>query len=218
MGEFAEVRRLDYLSPPKAADPRLAFDHLFPGDRGHMFGVLECRDRRGDTVILRAFSSLHEGVRRVEGWVPPILSSRNYRDTVLPGQAAIKKLSREMEGLDLHSSARSTLFERRKRISQQLMEEIQSLYRFRNFRGEVRSLYDACSIEGAIPGGVGECCAPKLLNHAARRGLLPVGIAEFYWGGPSPSGNRLPGEFYPCCESRCRPLLGFMLCGLDDAA
>lgn len=214
--EFEEIQRLDYLSPSSSADPRYSFERLFPGERGHMFGVLECRDGEGETVLLRAFSSLHGGARFIEGWVPPILSSETYRDCVLPGQAAIKDLSRQMLALDRTSGRYKDLFDQRRSISRTLMEEIQSLYFFHNFRGERRGLRDAYALPGSIPGGVGECCAPKLLNHAARLGLRPVGIAEFYWGVATPSGGRQSGEFYPCCETRCRPILGFLLCGVQN--
>ncbi|HIL80657.1 MAG TPA: hypothetical protein EYG54_05250 [Myxococcales bacterium] len=215
MREFEEIRRLDYLVPSSAADPQLAFDHLFPGERGHMFGVLECQDKGGKSVVLRAFSSLHEGVRQVDGWVPPILSPETYRDILLPGQAEIKKLTGLIQSLDPASSQCIELLGKRRKLSQGLMGEIQSLYWFHNFRGEKRPLREAFLFPESIPGGVGECCAPKLLNHAARTGLTPVGIAEFYWGAASPSGKLKAGEFYPCCEARCRPILGFMLCGVQ---
>ena len=129
MREFEEIRRLDYLSPLQDADPKLAFGHLFPGQRGHMFGVLECLDARGGSGVLRAFSSLHEGVRYVEGWVPPILSRRVFREVVLPVQAEIKRLSREMRALDPSSSRRIALAATRKGISNELMEKLRSLYR-----------------------------------------------------------------------------------------
>ena len=67
-----------------------------------------------------------------------------------------------------------------------------------------------------ITGGMGECCAPKLLNHAARNGLKPLSIAEFFWGEGPMLRRRVSGKFYPSCEARCQPLLGFMLCGLDE--
>lgn len=41
-------------------------------------------------------------------------------------------------------------------------------------------------------------------------------VAEFWMGAPPPSGGRTDGEFYTACEERCQPILGFMLCGLDD--
>lgn len=222
MREFEEIRRLDYLVSQREADPRLSFDRLLPGERGHMFGVLECRDDRGRTVVLRAFSSLPGGIRQVDGWVPQVLSHDSFYQIVLPGLNDIKQMTRELEQLTAGSPEARAQSERRTRASQDLWRRMQTLYRFHNFRGESRSLKDAFartpSEKGNITSGVGECCAPKLLNHAARTGLQPVGLAEFYWGGSNKSGSRQPGEFYPCCEARCQPILGFMLCGLDDGS
>jgi hypothetical protein len=218
MREFEKIRRLDHLVPAASADPLLSFDYLFPGEPSNMFGVLECRDKRGGTVVLRAFSSLRAGIREVDGWVPPLLSAETYYEMIVPEQARIKGLTREMERLDPQSSEHEGIEKERKRISRALFAEIQNRYVLHNFRGVSRPMRDAYSRKGGIPGGVGECCAPKLLNHAARTGLRPVGLAEFYWGGAKNSGSRRPGEFYPCCEARCQPLLGFMLCGLDDGA
>jgi len=222
--EFEEEGRIDYLAPPGEADPRLSFNRLLSGERGHMFGVLECRDDRGRSVVLRAFSSLPGGVRDVDGWVPQILSRDSFDKVVLPGLAEIKELTSQLDrlkGSSAESNSTSALRQRRTSLSQQLWRRMQTLYRFHNFRGESRCLRDAFakhpSGAGNITSGVGECCAPKLLNYAARSGLTPLGIAEFYWGGTTRSGNRQPGGFYPACESRCQPLLGFMLCGLDDA-
>ena len=222
MREFDEIRRLDYLASAEAADPRLAFEQLLPGERGHMFGVLECVDDRGHTVVLRAFSSLRGGTREVAGWVPPILSRDAFYGSVLPGLDAIEQMTREIERLTPGSGPAQDLAQRRTRVSQDLWREMQTLYRFHNFRGEIRSLKQAFaprrSGNGKVTSGVGECCAPKLLNYAARHSLRPVGLAEFYWGGSNPSGSRKAGEFYACCEARCQPILGFMLCGLNDAA
>jgi hypothetical protein len=215
MREFEAIRRLDYLAPVSAADPLLSFDHLFPGENGNMFGVLECRDERGGTVVLRAFSSLRRGIRDVEGWVPPILSADVYYGLIVPEQKKILQLTREMETLNKQTAPYRELEERRKRTSRTLLAEMLGHYELHNFRGESRSLRDAYGPSGGIPGGVGERCAPKLLNHAAITGLKPVSIAEFYWGGSNKSGSRKPGEFYPCCEARCQPILGFMLCGLE---
>lgn len=59
------------------------------------------------------------------------------------------------------------------------------------------------------PTGTGECCAPKLLYQAARQGLRPLAMAEFWWG-PSVGGRR-SGEFYAACAQRCQPLIGPLL-------
>lgn len=215
MREFDAIRRLDYRVPADEADPLLSFDHLFPGQHGNMFGVLECRDSRGETVVLRAFSSLRRGIRDIDGWVQPILDSETYYGLILPEQQAIEKLSDALTALDAGSEPHARVLARRKRRSQELLEEMRSRYLFRNFRGEVRGLREASAHPGGLPGGVGECCAPKLLQHAAIHGLTPVGLIEFYWGGTRGSRHMKHGQFYPCCETRCQPILGFMLCGLS---
>lgn len=66
-----------------------------------------------------------------------------------------------------------------------------------------------------IPSGTGECCAPKLLQYAYAHRLRPLCMAEF-WVGASPREEvRHDGQFYPACNKKCRPLLRFMLQGLD---
>ena len=58
---------------------------------------------------------------------------------------------------------------------------MKTLYRFHNFCREEATISDLFKDSG-VPGGVGECCAPKLLCEAAKRGLMPIGLSEFYWG------------------------------------
>jgi hypothetical protein len=215
IAEFEAIGRLDYRAPAAQADPRLAFNHLFPGRRGHMFGVLECRDPNGATVVLRAFSSLHDGIRTIDGWVPSILSDSDHDNIVLPGLNEIKRMTWELEMKDPESVARRELLHRRRDYSRALMKRVHELYHLTNFQGETRPLAKAWNRDTGMPGGVGDCCGPKLLNHAAKSGLRPVGLAEFYWGGPHPAGRKSTGGFYPCCEEKCQPILGFLLCGLE---
>ena len=93
------------------------------------------------------------------------------------------------------------------------------------------------------PSGSGECCAPKLLQYAYIKGLKPREIAEFTIQQPPspPRGsfldtndtsclepkevyNKLPlggmggFSFRPACQSRCKPILDWMLQGLDVEA
>lgn len=105
---------------------------------------------------------------------------------------------------------------KRKKLSRELMVKLHSLYRVTNFRAQTVSLSDAFRYDKGIPTGTGDCCAPKLLNQAAVLGLKPVGLAEFFWGKENRSGTRQHGQFYPCCIEKCRPILGFMLCGLSE--
>ena len=65
------------------------------------------------------------------------------------------------------------------------------------------------------PAGAGECVAPKLMQYAYRNSLKPLALAEF-WVGESPVGEiRRDGCFYGACKSKCEPILGYMLQGLD---
>lgn len=215
MRDFEKFQRLDFINDESQADPQFGFDQLFPGDRGHMFGILECETESGEQKILRAFSSLAGGIREVPGWVSSMLDPDIFAERVFPGQQQIKAMTVEMNLHGRQTSAGAAIFDERKQFSQNLMREIHDFYEFTNFRGETRPLRDVFLKPESIPGGVGECCAPKLLNHAAKNGLKPLGLAEFYWGGPNSSGRKQPGEFFSCCEDKCQPILGFMLCGLD---
>jgi tRNA pseudouridine32 synthase/23S rRNA pseudouridine746 synthase len=65
------------------------------------------------------------------------------------------------------------------------------------------------------PAGAGDCCAPKLLQYAYIHHLKPVAMGEF-WMGRSPKGEiREEGHFYPACQHKCKPILTWMLRGLD---
>ncbi|MGL4854235.1 MAG: hypothetical protein ACRC37_03160, partial [Lentisphaeria bacterium] len=108
------------------------------------------------------------------------------------------------------------LKDKRRELSRASMQRLHSLYRFRNFLGEEATIYEAFALTKGIPSGCGDCCAPKLLNYAARLGLKPVGISEFYFGKSNLSKTREHGAFYTSCSNKCQPILGFLLCGLDQ--
>jgi tRNA pseudouridine32 synthase/23S rRNA pseudouridine746 synthase len=65
------------------------------------------------------------------------------------------------------------------------------------------------------PAGAGECAAPKLLQYAYLNALKPICMAEFWWGMAPDSEVRIHGHFYPSCKSKCEPILGHMLQGLE---
>ena len=109
-----------------------------------------------------------------------------------------------------------TLKARRKAMSEALQERIFRLFVVSNALGERRDLVEVFKPLGTLPpSGAGECCAPRLLNYAYNHGLRPVCMAEFWWGA-SPVGEvRHHGHYYPACRSKCKPILEFMLQGLD---
>ena len=65
------------------------------------------------------------------------------------------------------------------------------------------------------PGGTGDCCAPKLLQYAYQQGLKPVCMAEFWWGATTRTELRHHLNYYPACRGKCKPILTWMLQGLD---
>lgn len=105
------------------------------------------------------------------------------------------------------------LKQQRKVLSRQLQTQMHQHYWLTNFAGQSLAL-EQLMPEGTMPTGTGECCAPKLLHYAATQGLNPIAMAEFWWGGASPNGDKVVGEFYGACVERCQPLMGFLLSGL----
>ena len=65
------------------------------------------------------------------------------------------------------------------------------------------------------PSGAGECCEPKLLQYAFLHGYKPISMAMFWWG-PSPKTEiRQHENYYPTCNGKCKPILEWMLEGID---
>lgn len=111
----------------------------------------------------------------------------------------------------------AALKSQRKAMSEALQERIFRLFVVKDATGNTSDLTDIFArSEGKLPpSGSGECCAPKLLHYAYTHGLKPLCMAEF-WYGASPVGEvRHHGHFYPACRSKCKPILEFMLQGLD---
>jgi tRNA pseudouridine32 synthase/23S rRNA pseudouridine746 synthase len=218
MEQLEQHKRLDFLatSNPQSSigNQQFSTDYLWGDARGQMFGVLECENADGSTVVLKAFSSQYDGEWIIDGWAPPILDPNVFNELIAEPDEQINIRTRALQDIEESDPQYTQLFQERKALSRQLMKQIHDLYQLTNFKGESRPLTDFFPNIG-IPTGAGECCAPKLLNHAAINGLKPVGISEFYFGKESKSGERKHGEFYPACADKCRPILGFMLCGSD---
>ena len=128
-------------------------------------------------------------------------------------EAQLSQITEEIVDYNRHIDE---LKSRRKAMSEALQERIFRLFVVSNALGERRDLVEVFRPLGTLPpAGAGECCAPRLLNFAYNNGLRPVCMAEFWWGA-SPVGEvRHHGHFYPACRSKCKPILDFMLQGLD---
>ncbi|WP_437894476.1 hypothetical protein [Sorangium sp. So ce124] len=57
---------------------------------------------------------------------------------------------------------------------------------------------------------IGVCAAPKLLQHAVERRLIPIGLAEMWFE----KGSGRDGVFCDSCDT-CKGNLGTQLCGVD---
>lgn len=155
-----------------------------PG-HGRMLGILVCTDG----TVYKAFSGLLEGQYEHEGFVPPVFPVKEMEDLLALHDGIIKTSNDSREA------------------SRTCWNEVQKLYSFHCHDGLTRTL-DA--IFPNAPSGTGDCCAPKLLNHAYSLGKKPLSLAEFFYG--SGSSNHM--QFHSPCDFRCRPILKHIL-GLD---
>lgn len=111
----------------------------------------------------------------------------------------------------------NALKEERKKRSMILQQWIFQQFQIHNANKQIKNLWEIFQeySRQTPPAGAGECAAPKLLQHAYRKGLQPIAMAEFWWGQSPKSEIRHHGEFYPACKHKCEPILNFMLQGLD---
>lgn len=173
---------------------------------GKMFGVLVVESAEG-LGFLAAYSGLLEGRNDWDYFVPPVFDAQQP-------DGFFKTREREIMQSPEH-----------KQMSQELQLWLFRQYKMLNAHGEEKDLVDIwqdyhCSprIQKRYPlppGGTGDCCAPKLLQYAYHHHLKPVCMAEFWWGESPKAIIRHHGQFYPACRGKCKPVLSWMLQGLD---
>ncbi|MEZ4853983.1 pseudouridine synthase [Flavobacterium sp.] len=101
----------------------------------------------------------------------------------------------------------------RKQKSSDLQQRLFSEYTFLNQNKEMKSIGEI--FDNNPPAGAGECAAPKLLQYAFQNNLKPIALAEFWWGQSPKSEVRKNQQFYPACQSKCKPILAHMLEGIE---
>lgn len=132
---------------------------------------------------------------------------RYWEGEVARVRAEVERLTAGLQELKAERKRRSAVLQRR------LFERFELL----NGRGERKNLYELFQeTAGRVPpAGAGECAAPRLLQYAYSHRWKPVAMAEFWWG-ESPCGEgRRHGNYYPACQGKCGPILGYMLQGLE---
>ena len=180
-------------------------------DNGKMFGVLVV-EHAGRLAYLAAYSGLLAGRNDWSFFVPPVYDAQQP-------DGHFKTTEREISLISHHSPLIA------KKMSQDLQVWLFHQYQLLNARGEVKDLVDIWQSYYSRPklrqkfplppGGTGDCCAPKLLQYAYQQGLKPVCMAEFWWGATTHTELRQHLNYYPACRGKCKPILTWMLQGLD---
>lgn len=110
----------------------------------------------------------------------------------------------------------ASLKSERAAMSDELQRWIFRQYTVHDAHGDSQSIHDIFASLGLVPpGGTGDCAAPKLLEYAYRNKLKPLAMGEFWYGTSPDTAVRSHGHFYPSCTSKCGPLLGYMMQGLE---
>ena len=126
------------------------------------------------------------------------------------------KISKKRKELSLFENEITSLEKRRKEKSNFLQQTLFENYAFLNCQKESKNLLDIFDNPTIKPpAGSGECSAPKLLQYAFLNDLEPICMAEFWWGISPNSEIRKHKLYYPACQSRCKPILGHMLQGIE---
>ncbi len=125
-----------------------------------------------------------------------------------------KKVSKTELALEETESMIDDLRQQRLKLSQKLQKRVFKGYVFNNIKGEEARLSTLFENKQP-PGGAGDCAAPKLFTYAYANKLRPIAMAEFWIGAEPKAGVRHHGYYYPPCRGKCRPILSFMMQGLD---
>jgi tRNA pseudouridine32 synthase/23S rRNA pseudouridine746 synthase len=194
-------------------------------DHGKMFGVLVVENQNNQSIqnnqsnlnFLAAFSGLLAGRNDWEYFVPPVYDAQQPDGHFKTTEREISRISRETSSTSNSSSTRG--------MSQDLQLWLFHQYQLLNARGETKDLvdiwqnyYDRPKLREKFPlppGGTGDCCAPKLLQYAYQHHLHPVCMAEFWWGQSTKEELRQHLNYYPACRGKCKPILTWMMEGLD---
>ena len=185
---------------------------------GKMFGVLVV-----EGGFLAAYSGLLEGRNDWPYFVPPVYDAQQPDGYFKQQERVISLTSHFSDPCSECGGAISHLTS--KMMSQELQLWLFHQYQLLNARGEVKDLvdiwqdyYDRPKLRNKFPlppGGTGDCCAPKLLQYAYQHGLKPVCMAEFWWGPSTKTELRQHLNYYPACRGKCKPILTWMLQGLE---
>lgn len=177
--------------------------------KGKMFGVLVCENTNKERGFLAAFSGTLDRKTQHAYFVPPVYDLMEEGSYFKKEEAEISQINKQLEESDSDE-----LRTERKTRSIALQRWLFSQYHLLSAEGkeaDIPTLFQTVT----PPSGTGDCCAPKLLQHAYKAHLHPLCMAEFWMGNSPKDEIRTEGNFYPACSAKCKPLLAHMLQGLD---
>ncbi len=186
--------------------------------KGKMFGVLVVRNSANEIGYLSTFSGKLEDEPHPTQFVPSLFNIATNDYFITKGMTELTHIGNEIKRLKEENAALFTLEiqhlkDNRKLKSIVLQQQLFEQYYFLNKSLVPKSLYAIFKTSGnkKPAAGSGECAAPKLLHYAYKHQMVPLAIAEFWWGKSTPSEDRKHGLFYPSCNEKCRPILSYML-------
>ncbi|MUL08986.1 RluA family pseudouridine synthase [Aliivibrio fischeri] len=143
-----------------------------------------------------------------------VKEKNTLRDIKLIWDEKINALQCQLNELE---DALNELKTKRKNLSNGLQKKLFQQYKFLNTHGIEKDLNDIFkdTPNQIPPAGSGECAAPKLLQYAFTHDFTPLALAEFWWGIAPKSEIRQHKKFYASCQSKCQPILGHMLDGIE---
>lgn len=174
---------------------------------GNMFGIMVCKNKNNETIILKAFSGQFQGSWIVPSFVPPLLDVESFDKIVNQFDPKTKELTRiiRRENDDI---IKKQLEIERKELSQEALDRILESYKITTIDKENLEFKDLFK-QKTPPSGTGDCCAPKLFNYAFNHDLTPISLAEGFYG--KNTNNKKHLEIYPPCREKCSLILPHML-------
>ena len=183
-----------------------------------MFGVLVVANAEKEIGYLCTFSGKFKGNSHPSIFVPSLFDISTNDYFITKGMTELSAIGDEIKKLKAQNDSASlleieALQNERKAKSVFLQQALFDQYHFLNKDKKSKSLHAIFEDYGKKKpaSGAGECAAPKLLQYAYKHGMKPLAIAEFWWGESSKLGDRKHKNYYPACNDKCRPILGYML-------
>ena len=212
--ELAKRATDEGLSEPEKADWVLAkaLEHMRTTKdetgktAGKMLGALLCKNAKDELVVLWAYSGeIADGWREANAEVTRLQKAvEKAKD--LPERTEVEKLLKKAEELRDSAGKGDALKEEfvRKYWSDPIPQTGPDAI-LRSASGAVESIEKLNHGNTKTPHGV--CAAPKMIQQAHQKGLVPIGMAEAWFGG----GDNAHGEFVASCDT-CMKNVGFQLC------